>query len=173
MSLFNALNFSYIFSILFLVFWNFFTIINLNYFTHALPISFSFIQSCTFLLVPSSVTCFFFFFFCHLFIYLDDGDCASALLVVWLDASSNGVFKQLSRAKSYCWDVYLWDTSLWLIFPEAWHSLLFQQFRLSAPTIVAQAWFLDPEWGSYKPCGSGEIKDKGKKLIQNIINLES
>ena len=151
------LNVSCIFSILLLILWILFTVIILNSFSHRLPISSSFIWSYSFL--PCSfILNIFFLLFLSIF---DVWDCILVSLVVWPEVSSSGGCRQLDRAKSWCWDADLWDTSLWLIFLVAWHSLLLQNFKLSAlASLKGNPWAVE--------CGGKkERKEKGRVKQNN------
>ena len=60
------------------------------------------------------------------------------------------------------------ETSLQLIFPGVWGSLLVQQFGFGPPTTGAQAW--PPAWEprSHKLCGTVKKKERKKKRSSTI-----
>ena len=98
--------------------WIIFIIIILNSFSGRLPTYSSFIWSGGFL--PCSFI--YNIFFCHL-IFFDGWDCVPVLLVVWPEASSSGVCRQLDRVGSWCQDEELQEIPLWLIFSGVWCSV--------------------------------------------------
>ena len=109
----SLFNISFIFCILFQRFGIIFTIITLNSFSGRLPFSSSFIWSYRFL--HCSFICN--IFFVVSFYFFDVWSHIPVLLVVWPEASSTEVCRQLCRAGSWCQDEDIWEASLQLIFP--------------------------------------------------------
>ena len=94
--------------------------------------------------------------------FFDWWGCVPVLLVVWCEAFSTGVCRQLRGARFWCWHEDIQETLHRLIYHRTWSSLLVQYLGLSTPTTGAQAWPLAWEIRPWKPRSMAKKKKEKK-----------